>query len=279
MLCRQRGPTSRRGVVDEIASILQWLDCETEGAIREFGRLAVAVSLVPSSNMIRRTDLRRRTPRDPQPQQLLSRLSIVLGQILDDLLDTTIAGAGRATHVANDVRQLRVEKDNRYSLIVTSPPYLNGTNYFRNTKLELIALGFIEDERQLSDLRTMSITAGINNVTKRRSAPREIPEVERVATILDRVAYDQRIPMLVRLYFSDMLDALAAIRASATDCAELLLDIGDSRFAGTEVPTHELLTVIAGYTGWSHVETLPLRDRRSYDGAKLVQVVQRFIAQ
>ena len=34
----------------------------------------------------------------------------------------------------------------KFDGVITSPPYLNGTNYFRNTKLELWFMNFINDE-------------------------------------------------------------------------------------------------------------------------------------
>ena len=89
-------------------------------------------------------------------------------------------------------------------LVVTSPPYLNGTNYCRNTKLELLLLGLIHSENGLMDIRSKSVTAGINNVSKRIREPDVIAEVEEVATQLDECAYDVRIPRMVRAYFSDM---------------------------------------------------------------------------
>jgi hypothetical protein len=46
-------------------------------------------------------------------------------------------------------------------MAVTSPPYLNGTNYFRNTKIELWLLGFIENEQELKNLRREAISAGL----------------------------------------------------------------------------------------------------------------------
>jgi hypothetical protein len=198
--------------------------------------------------------------------------------MLEDLDPMLRGWSARATQLAGDMRSLVVPADLQFDLIITSPPYLNGTNYCRNTKLELLALGFISGEEGLSKFRSESITAGINNVSRRRNDPDEIDEVEVIARQLDKVAYDARIPTLVRLYFSDMREGLKALRSSVTDSAELLLDIGDSRFAGVHVPTHDLLAVVGAQVGWRLIETVPIRERRSYDGSKLVQVVLRMVA-
>lgn len=263
-------------VAAQVSGTLAWLDAESDGATREVARAAVAVALVPSSNMIRRTDLRRRVASDPAPRPFTDALSASLRLVLEDLRPDRRPWTARATQLADDVRGLAAPSGLQFDLIITSPPYLNGTNYCRNTKLELLAMEFIGDEAGLAKYRTESITAGINNVSKRRAAPDRIDEVEIVAEQLDTAAYDVRIPALVRHYFSDMRQALKALRNAATDDAELLLDIGDSRFAGIHVPTHDLLVAVGEQVGWRHLETVPIRQRRSYDGTALVQVVLRF---
>lgn len=266
------------GVVDEILTALSLVEGDWPSDVSELGRAAIAVSLVPSSNMVRRTDLRRRTKGDPPPVPFRQALFESIRKMLEDLTDLDVAARGRTKLLAHDIRTLDSRNTERFDLLVTSPPYLNGTNYERNTKLELLALGMIASEADLAPLRTDSITAGINGVSKRRPTPSEIPEVEAYATVLDEVAYDVRIPALVRGYFSDMQIALSRMRAVAESDSELLLDIGDSRFAGVTIPTHELLTVLAAEQGWQLKEEVHLRDRRSFDGTPLVQVLLKFTA-
>lgn len=247
-------------------------------ALRELVRLAVAVCLIPASNMIRRTDLRKRRAGDPPPDDLREALSAKLGIIADDLstLDPS-QRRGRAVSLGNDVRQL-TGPSKGIDRIITSPPYLNGTNYCRNTKLELLLLGFIDSERGLEDLRARSIAAGINNMSKRRSSPTLSEAVERVASQLDKVAYDVRIPALVRSYFSDMEQSLRRMRDASNDGCTLVLDIGDSRYSGVHVDTPDLLTGIAEGVGWKSVDRKQLRARRSYDGTPLTQDLLYFEA-
>jgi hypothetical protein len=183
-----------------------------------------------------------------------------------------------ARQVGRDVRTLGTTPG-RVSLVVTSPPYLNGTNYSRNTKLELLALGYLDSEKDLSQLRDGSISAGINYVSARRPEPIVIPSVETVASELERVAYDQRIPALVRNYFSDMQTALGRVREVVTGGVPFYLDIGDSKFCGVNISTDHLLAEIAGNTGWRILEMRPIRSRRSFDGTNLRQVLLRMEAE
>ncbi|MYA82163.1 MAG: hypothetical protein F4155_12500 [Acidimicrobiales bacterium] len=264
------------GVAADALGALQLCEgCRPE--IRDLAKLAVATSLIPASNMIRRTDLRKRRSGDPDPAPLLPLISDQLRVFAHDIETAGHTIAGQAVQVGSDARSLP-ELDPSADLIITSPPYLNGTNYCRNTKLELLALGFIPDESDLADLRLATIAAGINNISKKREDPTTMPEVEEIACRLDEVAYDQRIPAMVRMYFSDMRRVAAAVRRSSRPGATWLLDIGDSRFCGVNVPTHELLAATAALEGWLVESIEPLRTRRSYDGTELTQVLIRMKA-
>ena len=162
---------------------------------------------------------------------------------------------------------------------MTSPPYLNGTNYCRNTKLELLLLSLIDSESGLMPIRSKSVTAGINNVSKRIREPDLIEAVETVATQLDECAYDVRIPRMVRAYFSDMRIVLTATRAAMRAGGRLVLDIGDSRFAGVHIDVPELLVVIAQDVGWELQDVEVIRNRVSKDGNPLCQKLLRLCSQ
>ena len=264
------------GVAADALGALQLCeDCRPE--VRDLARLAVATSLIPASNMIRRTDLRKRRSGDPDPAPLLPLIANQLRDIAHDIKTAGHAIDGQAVRVGSDARLLP-ELDPVADLVITSPPYLNGTNYCRNTKLELLALGFIPDERDLVDLRLATIAAGINNISKKRENPTVMSVVEEIACRLDEVAYDPRIPAMVRMYFSDMRQVAAAVRRNSRPAATWLLDIGDSRFCGVHVPTHELLAATASLEGWFVEGIEPLRSRRSYDGSELSQVLIRMRA-
>lgn len=266
-----------QGVAEHVVGILGLIDKALEGPAREIARLALASSLIPASNMIRRTDLRKRISSDPAPVDLRNTVASRLHDFADDVDLHGVSIQGKTVHIAGDVRGVW-QPEPEVAVVVTSPPYLNGTNYCRNTKLELLSLGFIETDRDLSSLRVAMVSAGINNVSKQRLAADVIDCVEPVALLLDEVAYDVRIPALVRTYFSDMRSALARVREHAVPGARMYFDIGDSRYCGIHVPTHTLLRQIAEDEGWRFLEEDVLRTRRSYDGSKLTQVLMHFEA-
>jgi DNA modification methylase len=245
------------------------------GLARRVGLLAVATSAIQSSNMKRAVDLRRRTTREMKGQRLSAHEAVQqrVRLMVDDLLETPVA-TGSAQLVSTDARELPVGFD-EVDLVVTSPPYLNGTNYCRNTKLELLLLGLIQSEAGLADLRARSVTAGINNVSKRIREPDVIAPVEQVACQLDECAYDVRIPKMVRAYFSDMRIVLEETSRVMRPNGQLVLDIGDSRFAGVHVDAPELLAVIAQEVGWELERVEIIRNRVAKDGNPLCQKLLR----
>jgi hypothetical protein len=263
------------GVALAIIQSLDAIEKQLNGATRQLARLAVATSIVPSSNMIRRTDLRRRRANESPPNDFWQTLTTALQMITTDVKEVGHSVIGKVEQLSDDARAT-YKPHAPFTTIITSPPYLNGTNYGRNTKLELLALGFLENERQLDTLRVREITAGINNVTNKLSIPSSFEEVTEVADRVAKVTYDLRIPKMIRSYFSDMSLVLTRLWAESAETAELWLDIGDSKYSGVPVATHTLTEIVAKQAGWELVDDLPLRVRRSYDGSQLVQTLLRF---
>lgn len=224
----------------------------TENApqVRALLRLACAANVVRSSNMTRRADLRRRRP-DEYKGRVVNVAHFVresVERILSDLEELPVKMAG-TTKLASDSRELGDAYENRFSTVITSPPYLNGTNYIRNAKLELWYLGFLGSEDDLAGFRKQTVCAGINDVSKARSEHTRFDNVEAVAGQLDVKTKDRRIPTMVRQYFSDMGRVFASCLRSLAPGGRLVLDIGDSQFYGVHVPTDELLIDVARSVG------------------------------
>ncbi len=266
-------------VLRDLRAAVAWIDSiDDDPPLRDLLRLAVASIAVGCSNMKRAADLRYRRGREIEEveRDVGAALDRQLERMREDILALGTEGPGvlgRARCIATDAREIR---EGGFDLAITSPPYLNGTNYFRNSKLELLVLGFIASEDELAGLHTRGLAAGINNVSSRIREPRRFEAVERVARKLDRCAYDPRIPLLVRAYASDMALVLEGLARALVPRGALLLDIGDSCFCGVHVPTDELLVAVGREVGFKLRRTVTLRRRRSNDGTPLRQVLLRF---
>jgi hypothetical protein len=117
-------------------------------AHRDLLLLSIASITVACSHMTRRADLRRRRSDEYIGRTVDVRAAVLdkIDQILKDI-QTSPANDAPLTFIAPDCRQLSEDLNSKVTLVLTSPPYLNGTNYMRNTKLELWLLGFITSVR------------------------------------------------------------------------------------------------------------------------------------
>jgi hypothetical protein len=242
--------------------------------------LACVANAVAASNMTRRADLRRRRP-DEYKNRVVDVPAMISQSVRDMADDLSYLPLEMETCnlISEDCRALKDAENwaEEFDMAITSPPYLNGTNYFRNTKIELWLMGMIEGEHELGKLRTKAITAGINNVSGHAAASCELAEVEQVAARLDTCAKDSRIPKMVRRYFGDMTDVFETVHHCLRPGAEFVFDIGDSRFYGVHVPTDRMLAMIGQRAGLRLKSRRMLAKRLSRDKTPLVQVELTFV--
>lgn len=249
-----------------------------EHRVRDLLRLACAANVVRSSNMTRRADLRRRRP-DEYKGRLVNVAAFIresVERMLDDIEQLPLNMATMA-RVADDSRQLGADWQGRFDMVITSPPYLNGTNYIRNTELELWYLGYLDSEAQLADYRRQTVCAGINDVSRARDHYTHFERVEEVAKQLDHQTKDRRIPIMVRHYFSDMGQVFRGTFGALVPGGRIILDIGDSQFYGVHVPTDELLLDAAQSVGFEveHKHLLARRYSRNNVELKQFELVLR----
>lgn len=243
--------------------------------------VAVLRSLVPGSLLIRRGDLRFRTTQELSRERpcFVSALQESLRIIASDLIDAE-AASGTVQFIGGDARQLSANLSAPVDAIITSPPYLNGTNYFRNTKLELWFLRQLSAKNQLRTYRDAAITSGINDVTVEKSRGNGTGALP--ASLIDTIealeedAYDQRIPMMVEAYFREMAVVLRNFKAISHNDTMVAIDLGDSCYGDIWVPTHDIICDLMAENGFGRSELIVLRERQSRGGSKLSQTLQVF---
>lgn len=248
----------------------------TDPSFKPIALLALGSIGVPSSETKRSSDLRYRTEREllSSDYSVFDAFEKKVNQIIEDIHPDLSQMTDVSFASDNAVRPNAF--DNTVDLVITSPPYLNGTNYFRNTKIELWLAGFINHERDLSYFTREAMIAGINNVSKTSRPIKRFDFVEPVARELDEVAYDSRIPTLIRGYCSDTELWLQSCKRMMKPNGKIVIDIGDSRFAGVHVPTDKYIVEIAKGIGLELVDTELVRKRVSKDGTPLKQVLLAF---
>jgi tRNA G10 N-methylase Trm11 len=256
--------------------LLDRIRCESP-ALADFATVAALGGLIPSSNLRRAGDLRyRRGAEFDDRMSYLTAFEEALRIVAEDLASATPI-ASTPVLIAGDARRLDALPPLGADAVITSPPYLNGTNYFRNTKIELWFLRSVRSSADLTSFRGLAVTAGINDVVRQKPLSHDAA-VQHVVAALEKRAYDRRIPRMVGNYFYDLELCLRAFSRHVKRGALLAMDIGDSMYAGVHVPTDLLLVGVAERVGFTLEQSVHLRTRLSRDMSPLKQVllVMRF---
>ena len=261
--------------LQQIATIKKYYLNIQNKHIQDLFALALGGILVECSNMIRSVDLRRRKNREIEriETDIYIRFSEQLNKMLNDIESIKSEKISHSYLLNTNAKEILNQYRNKMDIIITSPPYVNGTNYFRNTKLELWILDFIETDSDLKAFRTKAVTAGINNVSKEIGHIKTMDFVELYATKLDEVSKDSRIPKLIRAYFSDMYKVFNNFNQLLKLNGEIYFDIGDSQYYGVHIPVDELMSKIATLNGFEEISNKTIRNRRSKNGMLLSQKV------
>ncbi len=245
--------------------------------LSELLTVAVLPNLIENSFLKRQGDLRFR--RGSEIDELnkidyFEALASRLMKIVDDL--KVIEPTSAPILITEDARQIGKLPFLGIDAVITSPPYLNGTNYFRNTKVELWFLGYLKSGADLRNFRKIAVTAGINDVALGAKKLIENKKLKRLLYSLEKKAYDKRIPKMVHDYFADMDTIFRNLKKQLNKNAVLAIDLGDSIYGGVHVKTDEILISVMKNIGYSFEKNITLRKRKSNNGQELKQVLLIF---
>lgn len=233
---------------------------------------AVLRSLIPASRLIRSGDLRFKTERELARGRagLRDEVREALRVMARDIQDLSPVDEPPVLLLENAKNLDRIPALS-IDAVITSPPYLNGTNYFRNTKVELWFLRCLKERKDLARFRLGSMTVGINDVTVGKPIGDMPPAAAPVLKALEASAYDIRIPRMVACFASEMHAMLRALAGHTRKDGTIVIDIGDSAYAGVHVPTDRFIAESLDMAGFDLSDELVLRQRYSRSRMKLTQ--------
>ena len=242
----------------------------------QIARVLLASVIVRASKMIRQGDLRfaKEGEKTKYDEDIVANFKEKIREAIADIDGAACPTLSRTICISEDARD--VDAEDLVDCVITSPPYLNGTNYVRNTKLELKLFGFVTAESDLPELHSRGIIAGINNVSKRKLAFEPPEYIQPYLDQLMPVSYDKRIPTMVAGYFHDMEEVILKLSHVMKNDGIFIMDIGDSQFAGVYIPTHKILAEICSKYGFELYAEDVLRERRSKNGMVLSQRLLKF---
>lgn len=243
--------------------------------------IAVLASLIPISFLKKAGDVRFKTKSElgRKKIELENFLPNKLKEIAHDILNLEFVLKTIPEMILSNAKNIDLVNEVEIDAVITSPPYLNGTNYFRNTKLELWFLRYIQFENDLRFFRDQALTSGINDVKKDTSGSNGADILAKSSLLKDTLlklhksAYDQRIPLMVKSYFEEMHVVFSKLREHLTSQAKIMIDIGDSIFANIHIKTDDILIEILTTLGYKLKEKKLLRKRRSRNKEILSQTL------
>ena len=149
-----------------------------------------------------------------------------------------------------------------YSHAITSPPYINAQDYFRNFKLELHFLEGMLPFR-VDDLRERFV--GTERGRLLEGVPRESMEINcsLVPALLELTTRDPRLSAVVHRYFHDMSSAFDVVSSLMRDEGCLVVVCGDNLVGGMRIRTWAVLDKLLQTKGFSLFDRFSdrIRDR------------------
>ncbi len=246
--------------------------------------IAVLACLLPVSLLKKAGDVRFKTAKELTRElaELSAILPTKLREMAADVADLQLTLGTKPELVLSNAKDISRVREMHAGAIITSPPYLNGTNYFRNTKLELWFLRYLTGEGDLRHYRDQALTSGINDVRKEyahTTAADVVAKSPLLAATLDKLraqAYDGRIPVMAKSYFEEMYQVFRDARQHLVPGAPVLIDIGDSVFCGVHISTDGILNELLQELGYIFISHSVLRKRRSRSQEVLTQSLLAF---
>lgn len=137
--------------------------------------------------------------------------------------------------------------------VIFSPPYANCFDYTEIYKLELWFGNFVSQYSDLKILRNKSIRSHLNGNFKDEISNIKTTEFldNIILEIENKKLWDKKIPIMLRLYFTDMfkiLDQSYSVLENKGFCA---IVIGNSSYGGTIIPTDLILSEYAAKIGFT----------------------------
>jgi DNA modification methylase len=156
--------------------------------------------------------------------------------------------------ICGDSRSI-IEKDltDKFSLCITSPPYLNTFDYTDIYRPELFLGQFINSMSELYNLRLNTVRSHVqakwNKPTQKNFGTLYDVAIREILSRKDHLMH-KNIPIMIQAYFEDMQRILNTLRNKARNNAELWLVVSTSAYAGIEIPVDMIIAEIGNKSGW-----------------------------
>jgi hypothetical protein len=147
-----------------------------------------------------------------------------------------------------------------------SPPYPNSFDYTDIYNVELWMLGYLGTRHDNRRLREATLRSHVQIKRPFGDTPLESRTLARALAELEcrrPELWNADIPAMVRAYFEDLLVVLASARRALSSRGQVMLVVGDSRYAGVVIDVAKIIGELAHTAGLRKVRSRAVRSMRS----------------
>lgn len=258
-----------RGVAHRIASYLEAIDALARPHHRRLFRALLGGMLIAVSNVVvngkgrryRRGWAERRVQPNTVDRLFLAKSQSAVAEIHEHRYRLyrgyTLRRGDCLTQIA---------ESGPVDLSVFSPPYPNSFDYTDVYNVELWMLGYLDGSESNQALRKATLCSHVQIKRDFRPAPSGSLRLNRALGRLRRERdslWSPWIPEMVGHYFHDMWGVLDGLAGRLTPRGEVWAVVGDSRYAGVQVPVARILADFAPKLGYEVVSIAPFRSMRA----------------
>lgn len=165
-----------------------------------------------------------------------------------------------------DARARLLEIDSA-DMAIFSPPYPNSFDYTDVYNIELWMMGYLKGASENRLLREATLRSHVQikrDLSARPPTPGSL--LERTLNSLAKVKaslWSQDIPPMIAAYFDDIGGILGGLAARLREQGRVYMVVGDSRYAGVDVPVAAILAEEAKSNGFELIRSEPFRSMRA----------------
>ncbi len=254
-------------VAERLASLLASIDEIPEPAIKRLLRVLLGTAALEVCNATVSGKGRRYRRNWKARRRLVSELDVAFVQAVEAAVFDVTRYARRKT-LAYDLRRgdarTVIEDLPDFDLAVFSPPYPNSFDYTDVYNIELWALGYLRENIDNTKLRKSTLRSHVQ-IKRDYSAEISVPIVEKAIKELREAdnLWNRNIPDMIGAYFSDLATIIKGARRKMPEGGRVYMVVGDSKYAGIEIPVAVALTQISPNLGFAAIGAEPFRSMRT----------------
>lgn len=250
--------------LNKVLILKKVIDSIEDDEIRSFFKLSLANLIINRAGNIAFGPEIYRT----KPKEDINALDYYVAntqQMIEDV--SRFSGKDKSRIIKGDARKidecLPEELMGKINCVITSPPYPNEKDYTRSTRLESILLDFINNKRDLRNVKEDLLRSNSRNIFSKDTDGNCIAKYSKITDIADEIetkridlnktsGFEKMYHKIVRHYFGGMYLHLKSLKPYLSEDAKLAYVLGDQMsFFRVYIPTAELIADIAGSLGYN----------------------------